>query len=340
MNPQKFLQIFCKKTEATDTASRRYATEAAEHRKQALHLNRGIEFPQEPQVILEIVTEVVHLPLEHSDALQSHTEGKTAVLFRVDARSLEHIRVHHTAAQDFEPARTLADIATLAVTDIAAHIHLSRRLGEREIRRPHTDFGLRAEHLAGKQQNRLLQIRESHILVNIESLNLVENAVCTRTYGLIAEHSSRADHANRQRHSLHSTDLHAGGVGAQQQRIEMPGRHKESILHITGRVVGREIECLEHVMVILNLRTLRNIVSELAELLAEVNFKWWKNPKPVNDDNVKDELVDILHFFTAACIHSGMDAKELYERYMRKNKENFDRQYGKSQKHGYELDKM
>lgn len=38
------------------------------------------------------------------------------------------------------------------------------------------------------------------------------------------------------------------------------------------------------------------IVSELAELLAEVNFKWWKNPKPVNDDNVKDELVDILHF--------------------------------------------
>lgn len=82
------------------------------------------------------------------------------------------------------------------------------------------------------------------------------------------------------------------------------------------------------------------IVSELAELLEEVNFKWWKNPKPVNDDNVKDELVDILHFFTAACIHSGMDAKELYERYMRKNKENFDRQYGKSQKHGYELDKM
>ena len=82
------------------------------------------------------------------------------------------------------------------------------------------------------------------------------------------------------------------------------------------------------------------IVSELAELLAEVTFKWWKNPKPVNDDNVKDELVDILHFFTAACIHSGRDAKELYERYMRKNKEKFDRQSGKSQKHGYELDKM
>lgn len=79
------------------------------------------------------------------------------------------------------------------------------------------------------------------------------------------------------------------------------------------------------------------MVSELAELLDEVNFKWWKNPKPLNADNVKDELVDILHFFTAACIHAGMDAEELYSRYMLKNKENFDRQYGKSLKKGYEL---
>jgi Uncharacterized protein conserved in bacteria len=38
------------------------------------------------------------------------------------------------------------------------------------------------------------------------------------------------------------------------------------------------------------------MISELAELLDEVNFKWWKNPKPENADNIKDELVDILHF--------------------------------------------
>ena len=79
------------------------------------------------------------------------------------------------------------------------------------------------------------------------------------------------------------------------------------------------------------------MLSELAELLDEVNFKWWKNPKPLNDDNIKDELVDILHFFTAACIKSGMDAEELFNRYMKKNKENFDRQYGKSAKKGYEI---
>ena len=79
------------------------------------------------------------------------------------------------------------------------------------------------------------------------------------------------------------------------------------------------------------------MLSELAELIDEVNFKWWKNPKEISEQRVKEELVDILHFFTASCLHAGMDANELYEMYMEKNKENFDRQYGKSSKPGYDL---
>lgn len=81
------------------------------------------------------------------------------------------------------------------------------------------------------------------------------------------------------------------------------------------------------------------MLSELAELLDEVNFKWWKNPKPVDDDRVKSELVDILHFFVSMCLTSGMDADELYRRYLDKNKENFDRQYGRSEKEGYDVTK-
>lgn len=79
------------------------------------------------------------------------------------------------------------------------------------------------------------------------------------------------------------------------------------------------------------------MLSELAELIDEVNFKWWKNPKPVDTDKVKDELVDILHFFVSMCLKTGMDASELHERYMNKNKENFARQHGTSEKKGYEV---
>lgn len=80
------------------------------------------------------------------------------------------------------------------------------------------------------------------------------------------------------------------------------------------------------------------MISELAELLDEVNFKWWKNPKELNYDNIKEELVDVLHFFVSMCLRANMDANELCDIYMRKNKENFDRQYGKSDKKGYTLE--
>lgn len=81
------------------------------------------------------------------------------------------------------------------------------------------------------------------------------------------------------------------------------------------------------------------VMSELAELLNEVNFKWWKNPKEVNEKNVREELIDILHFFVGMCNRIGMSSTELFKIYIEKNKENFKRQYGLSDKKGYELDK-
>ena len=79
------------------------------------------------------------------------------------------------------------------------------------------------------------------------------------------------------------------------------------------------------------------MISELSEVLDEVNFKWWKNPKPVDDASLKGELVDVLHFFVSMCLKSGMTAEELFALYKAKNQENFDRQYGRSQKQGYEI---
>ena len=84
-------------------------------------------------------------------------------------------------------------------------------------------------------------------------------------------------------------------------------------------------------------KTILATISELAEVLEESNFKWWKNHKPINEPALKEELVDVLHFFVSLCLRSGMDADELFERYCEKNKENFDRQYGRSEKKGYEV---
>ena len=79
------------------------------------------------------------------------------------------------------------------------------------------------------------------------------------------------------------------------------------------------------------------LIGELCEMLRETNFKWWKNPQENNMDAVREELVDVLHFFVSMCIKSGMTSADLHRLYLAKNQENFDRQHGKSQKPGYAL---
>ena len=80
------------------------------------------------------------------------------------------------------------------------------------------------------------------------------------------------------------------------------------------------------------------LVAELGEFLNETNFKWWKNAKEPDSEAIQEELIDILHFYISICLHAGMDAERLFEVYKNKNKENFDRQYGRSAKEGYQLE--
>ena len=48
------------------------------------------------------------------------------------------------------------------------------------------------------------------------------------------------------------------------------------------------------------------IISELSEILDEVNFKWWKDPKAIDDERLKEEIVDVLHFFVSMCLKAGI----------------------------------
>ncbi len=79
------------------------------------------------------------------------------------------------------------------------------------------------------------------------------------------------------------------------------------------------------------------LIDEVGEVLREANYKWWKNPKPKDEQNIKEELVDVLHFLIGMCIDAGMTAEEMYKIYLNKNEENHKRQTGKSLKEGYKL---
>ncbi len=77
------------------------------------------------------------------------------------------------------------------------------------------------------------------------------------------------------------------------------------------------------------------LLVELGEVMEEARYKWWKNPKPIEPAKLHEELVDVFHFFVSMCLDAGLDAEGLYQGYLAKNRENFDRQQGHSSKPGY-----
>ncbi len=79
---------------------------------------------------------------------------------------------------------------------------------------------------------------------------------------------------------------------------------------------------------------------EMGEMLQETNYKWWKNDKEIDTEALKEEIVDIFHFFVCICLSAGMNADELFKRYTNKNNENILRQEGKSFKKGYDISEV
>lgn len=68
------------------------------------------------------------------------------------------------------------------------------------------------------------------------------------------------------------------------------------------------------------------IITEACEFLEETNWKPWKKPRDVNVEKLRGEAIDLWHFVINLTIASGMDAKEVIERFKSKNKINKKRQ--------------
>ena len=65
--------------------------------------------------------------------------------------------------------------------------------------------------------------------------------------------------------------------------------------------------------------------QESCEAIDSLSWKWWK--KMDDDwDNVKIELVDMLHFWVSMCIAAGLSSEEVVSLYFKKNQLNHDRQ--------------
>lgn len=135
------------KMHIADTDERhRQKSRKGEELNQKKSLKNIVELAEEAEIVFEIESEVADLIFKHSHTFDAHTESEAGIEFGIDTRGAEDVRVDHTAAENFEPASTLANIAALAATDVARDIHLCRRFGKGEIRRAETYLCLFAEH--------------------------------------------------------------------------------------------------------------------------------------------------------------------------------------------------
>lgn len=75
--------------------------------------------------------------------------------------------------------------------------------------------------------------------------------------------------------------------------------------------------------------------SEIDEIRREINWKWWKNPKPIDQDALQGEVIDMWHFLLSLSRVAGLSPDDIYRIYMEKNAENHARQSGTSEKEGY-----
>lgn len=91
-----------------------------------------------------------------------------------------------------------------------------------------------------------------------------------------------------------------------------------SMVHHNGRYPTTRAERIDKLM--------EAVIHEAVELQDETNWKWWKQPKPVQLEKAKEELIDILHFVIDTAMELDMDAQQTYMQFLKKNQINRKRQ--------------
>ena len=67
------------------------------------------------------------------------------------------------------------------------------------------------------------------------------------------------------------------------------------------------------------------IKEELSELDEELLWKWWSKDE-INMQNIRVELIDILHFLISAMMCAGLTAEKVFDIYQQKHAVNIKRQ--------------
>ena len=112
-------------------------------------------------------SDVINAVLEHRYALGSHAESEARDALGVVPNGAKHVGMHHSGAEDFNPAALLAHAASCAGAYSAGDVNFRAWLGEREITRPEAKVDMRPIVRVGPREQRSFQFGERNMLIDI-----------------------------------------------------------------------------------------------------------------------------------------------------------------------------
>ena len=174
--------------------------------------------------------------------------------------------MHHPRAGHFQPPGLLADPAALALAEDAVHVHFDAGLGERKVAAPDAHLPVFPVHLAGEFANGADQVGDADPVTHRQPLHLEELVLGAGRDLLVAVALAGQDDPDGMRMLLtHAADLSRRGMGAEHHLLVDP----DGVPHVPRRMVRRNVQQLEIVLVRLHLRRLVYLEPHLGENLPQ-----------------------------------------------------------------------
>src|SRR5215813_4535185 len=203
---------------------------------------------QEPDIIF------VH---QRAQSIQTQSEREAGELFGIDRDGAQHVRVDHSRPAHLDPAGAFADATATAAAFEAGVIDLRARFDEREIGWAEARACFGAEEQPHELLDRAFQDAERDAAVYKQSFDLVEHRIMRGVGGVAAENAPWRGHAQRRAALLHRVNLHRRSLRTQRQ----PLVDVERVLRAARRVIGRDVQRVEVVEVVLDLRPVLDLVA-------------------------------------------------------------------------------
>ena len=172
--------------------------------------------------------------------------------------------MHHPRAEELDPS-VPAHGAAGAVAEEARHAHLRAGLDEREVRGTEADAALLTEQSSRHRLEGALQVREGDPFIHDERLHLVEDRQVRGVGRLATVDAPRRDDVHGWRLRLHRSYLDRARLRAEEQFGMAGDRHVQGVLHGPRGMVLGDVQRLEVVPVVLDLRPLDDAEPQTEE---------------------------------------------------------------------------